>query len=201
MIDPRPSPSGTVTARVAAAVEEYRASADMAVLQHSLAEIIEVASADELVGAAEPWREIAEVAGPLYEKVVAAQPDNSRALVSLANAYWLSGRGPDLVNEIASRAIAADPANRGGWHMWALSEGDQRERTIRWRQIVNRFPDDDLARANLADNAASLASAEQDREAWEVAIAEYEVLLSRATHLAQRQALEQALNTLRGWEL
>lgn len=190
-----------VTARVASAVEEYRNGADMSILQRRLAAIVHDASADELVVAAEPWREIPEVAGPLYEKVVAVQPDNGRALVSLANAYWLSGRGPDLVQEIAARAIAADPANRGAWHMWALSEGDQRERTIRWRQVVNRFPDDDLARANLADNAASLASAEQDREAWGVAIAEYEVLLSRAPHLAQRQALEQALNTLRGWRL
>lgn len=191
----------SATAQLQSAVEEYRDGGDMSILQRRLAGLAASYSADSLAVAAEPWRTVPEVAGPIYEKVVAEQPDNARALVALANAYWLAGRGPDKVNEIASRAIAADPENRGGWHLWALSESDQRERTIRWRQVVGRFPDDDLARANLADNAASLASAERDREALGIAIAEYRTLRERATQPAQREALDQALLTLESWSL
>ena len=124
--------------------------------------------------AVEPWREMPEVAGPIYERVVAEQPTNARALVILANAYWLSGRGPEVVGALADRAIAADPKNRGAWHMWALTEGNQRDRTIRWLQVTERFPEDQLAKAALADNASSLASAEQDKEAMALAIQTYE---------------------------
>ena len=66
------------------------------------------------------------------------------------------------------------PSNRGAWHLWALTEPVPRERMQRWRQIVERFPEDDLARASLADNATSLASAERDREALQIAIRSYE---------------------------
>ncbi|MBI2796612.1 MAG: hypothetical protein HYX65_07920 [Gemmatimonadetes bacterium] len=205
MTPPAPSPgdrdpAARAAAQLRTAVTEYRDGGDMSVLQRRLAGLVASFSADSLAAAAEPWRTVPEVAGPIYEKVVAEQPGNARALVALANAYWLAGRGPDKVNEIASRAIAADPANRGGWHLWALSESDQRERTIRWRQVVSRFPDDDLARANLADNAASLASAERDREALEIAIGEYRTLRARATDAAQRDALDKALLTLEGWQ-
>lgn len=140
-----------------------------------------------------------EVAGPVYERIVAAEPENARALVILANAYWLSGRGPDVVGELATRAIAADAANRGAWHMWALSEGNPRERTARWKQVSARFPDDLLARANLADNAAALAGAEQDYEALDLAIENYEELLERSELPDQREALGKAIATLKGW--
>ena len=72
---------------------------------------------------------------------------------------------------------------------------------MRWKQVVERFPEDDLARASLADNATSLASAERDREALQIAIKSYETLRRQATIPAQRAALEQALTTLRGWTL
>jgi len=189
-------------ADVAALVEEYRSGGDRAELITGLLRITATANdATILKAAAEPYRDVPEVAGPLYERVVDLEPNDARALVILANAYWLSGRGPDVVSELAERAIAADATNRAGWHLWSLAESDPRERTIKWRQVVTRFPDDDLARANLDDNAASLAGAEKDREALALAITEYETLLSRATHLPQREALEQALMTLRAWKL
>src|SRR3954462_9943868 len=87
-------------------------------------------------------------------------PNDAKALVALANAYWLTGQGPESVGNLASRAIAADPANRAGWHLWALAESDPRARLGRWQQVSERFATDDLARANLADNAAALAGAE-----------------------------------------
>lgn len=194
-------PGARAAEQLRIAVEEYRDGGDMSVLQRRLANLSASYGADSLALAAEPYRTIPEIAGPIFEKVVAEQPANARALVALANAYWLGGRGPEKVAEFAGRAIAADPENRAGWHLWALSESDQRERTIRWRQVVARFVDDDLARANLADNAASLASAEKDPEALALAIAEYRALRSRATQPTQREALDQALRTLEGWTL
>jgi hypothetical protein len=71
----------------------------------------------------------------------------------------------------------------------------------RWQQISGRFPDDDLAKANLADNAAALAGAENDPVALKLAIATYESLLASASQPAQRAALENALKTLRNWSL
>ena len=127
--------------------------------------------------------------------------DDAQALVVLANAYWLTGRGPDLVGELANRAIAADATNRGAWHLWALSESEPRQRLARWQQVVARFPADDLARAALADNATSLAGAEHDYDALDLAIESYERLLETATTDPQRQALTTALTSLRNWKL
>jgi hypothetical protein len=67
--------------------------------------------------------------------------------------------------------------------------------------VAERFPEDELAKANLADNAASLAGAEHDREALALAIETYESLLATATRPDQREALERAIGTLRGWRL
>jgi hypothetical protein len=136
---------------------------------------------------------------PGLEQAVAENPNDAKSLIALANAYWLSGRGPEAVGELASRAIAADPANRAGWHLWALSESDPRQRLGRWQQVSERFPTDDLARANVADNAAALAGAEKDYDALDLAIATYEQLLTTATQREQREALDSALRSLKGW--
>jgi hypothetical protein len=195
------SPTTDLGAELARAVADYQEHSNIGLLFQRLDAIAADAMPDALVAAVEPFREIPEVAGPLYERIVAAQPTNARALVILANAYWLSGRGPDVVADLAGRAIAADPANRGAWHLWALAESNPRERTARWQQVATRFPDDQLALANLADNAASLAGAEHDADALLLAITTYERLLERADQPAQREALEDALLTLRAWKL
>jgi tetratricopeptide (TPR) repeat protein len=187
-------------AALAEAVHTYEATGNVGALMERLHHLREGATPDALVAAAEPWLHMPEVAGPLYERVVDHQPNNARALVILANAYWLSGRGPEVVGEIASRALAADPDNRGAWHMWALTEGNQRDRTIRWLQVTQRYPEDMLAKAALADNAASLAAAEHDREALVLAINAYEELWNNSPTQQQRAALETALNTLRNYK-
>lgn len=135
------------------------------------------------------------------ERAVHSAPDDAQALVRLANAYWLEGRGPDVVGQIADRARTMDRSNRGAWHLWALAEPNPRDRVARWREVSDQFPSDDLARANLADNAAALAGAEHDNEALALAITTYETLLERAARPEHRQALETALETLRGWRL
>jgi hypothetical protein len=159
------------------------------------------ADADALIDAARPYEQHPEIAGPLYERVVALRPHDARALVILANAYWLTGRGPDVVGELATRAIGADPDNRGAWHLWALTEANPRQRTQRWKQVTRRFPHDDLAKAILADNAASLAGAEHDDEALVLAVSTYRELLANAQRPEQRAALEHAIKTLEGWKL
>lgn len=193
------APPIDLPAALADAVAAYEASGNVGALMERLHHLRAGAMPDALVAAAEPWLHLPEVAGPLYEKVVDDQPTNARALVILANAYWLSGRGPELVGELASRALAIDPVNRGAWHLWALTEGNQRDRTIRWLQVTQRFPDDLLAKAALADNAASLAASEHDQEALAMAIGAYEELWANSPTAEQRAALETALTTLRNY--
>ncbi len=190
-----------VRARLDAAVHEYHHRGDVARLLESLERISASASTAELVSAVEPYREMHEVAGPIYEVIVEREPNDARAIVTLANAYWLTGRGPEVVSELASRALAADPSNRAARHLWALAESSPRSRVKRWQQISTRFPEDELAKANLADNAAALAGAENDPVALKLAISTYESLLATASHPAQRAALESALKTLKNWSL
>jgi tetratricopeptide (TPR) repeat protein len=193
------APPIDLPAALADAVNAYEASGNIGALMERLHHLRSGVTPDALVAAAETWLHMPEVAGPLYERIVDEQPGNARALVILANAYWLSGRGPELVGELASRALAIDPENRGAWHLWALTEGNQRDRTVRWLQVTQRFPDDLLAKAALADNASSLAAAEHDKEALAMAIAAYEELWANSPTAEQRAALETALNTLRNY--
>lgn len=188
-------------ADVAAAVREYQADRDIAKLLTRLDAVCEATPAtDELLAAIEPHRDIHEVAGPVLERIAEREPGNAKVLVALANAYWLTGRGPDIVGEIASRALAADPEDRAAWHLWALTEPSPRGRMTRWHQVTIRFPDDKLAHAALADNATSVASAENDPVALKLAVGTYEMLLAGATGAEERAALTGALDTLRRWK-
>ena len=200
MIVPTSPGSRDLKGQLERIAHEYHAHANVAALRRQLQDLVAVSTPDALIAAAEPHRDEPEIIAPIYEAVVAAQPENARALVILANAYWLQGRGPQAVGELATRAIAADPANRGAWHLWALSESDPRGRVRRWQQVSERFPSDDLALAATADNAASVAGAEHDYQMLDFAIETYEVLLERATEPAQREALTTALAALRGWK-
>lgn len=192
---------GDPTAELVSAVEAYRETSNVADLLERLSSIIARADIDTLIAAVEPYHDVPEVAGPVYERVVDERPNDARALVILANSYWLSGRGPEVVGELASRALAADPSNRGAWHLWALTESEPRARMTRWQQVSERFPQDELARAMLADMATSVAYEEHDADALHLAITSYESLLATARHPDQRAALESALTTLRGWRV
>ena len=195
------APTVDVHSEIAAAVDAYREDANIASLLARIDRVARATDPETLASAVEPFRAMPEVTGPAYEHIVAVRPDDARALVILADAYWLAGRGPEQVAELASRAMAADPAHRGAWHLWALTEPDLRSRVSRWQQVADRFPDDLLARANLADNAASLASTDHDREALELAIKTYSQLRALAQREDERQALDRAIETLRNWRL
>ena len=190
-----------IAAEIALAVQTYRRDDNLGSLLDRLRELARSASPEALTDAAAPYRDLPEVVIPLYEAVVARRPDDAQSMVVLANAYWLSGRGPETVGELASHALSVDPSNRAAWHLWALAESRVRDRVERWQQVTQRFPEDQLARAALADNAASLAGAERDPLALDLAIATYQGLLAEATAPAQRSALENAIKTLRGWRV
>ena len=187
--------------RVVAALTQYEKDNDLGVLFDGIRAVTVSHGIDELIGIADEHQDRHEVVIPVYEYVVAQRPNDARALVVLANAYWLTGRGPEVVGDLATRAIDADPSNRGAWHLWALSEADVRGRMERWQEVTRRFPSDLLARAALADNAASLAGAEHDPLALDLAVKTYESLWQESPTPTQRRALEETLETLRGWKL
>lgn len=190
------SPSATLA--LADTVAAYRRTGDVGVLLGQLDRIARACATADLIDALRPYHELHEVVGPVYEVIVEREPANARALVALAQAYWLTGRGPEVVSALAERARTADPGSLAAWHMWALAESMPRQRTDRWRQVVERFPDDPMSRVNLADSAASLAGAEDDPVALKLAVASYEYLLARATRDEERAALARALDALRG---
>lgn len=187
--------------QIAAALARYETDDNLGALLDTVRALAKSADVDALIAAAEPFEDRSEIVIPVYEHVTLQRPDDARALVILANAFWLTGRGPDVVGELADRARNADPENRAAWHLWALAESNVRSRMERWDQVSQRFPADQLARAALADNAASLAGAEHDPLALELAIRTYEGLWQEAPTPTQRRALEQTLETLRAWKL
>lgn len=189
------------TSELAGYVEAYHRSGDVGILLDQLRALAKRVSPELLKSAAAGYREMPEVIIPLYERVVAESPNDAQAIVVLANAYWLTGRGPDVVGRLATQAKTLDPNNRGAWHLWALAAPELRKRVDRWHEVTKRFPSDQLARAALADNATSLANDEQDPVALKLAIATYEGLLAESKATAQRLALEQSLTTLRSWRL
>jgi hypothetical protein len=186
---------------LAAAVQEYHQQNDVGALLDRVQAIARTTEPDRLLEISAPYRDLAEVVIPVYERVVDARPMDAQAMVVLANAYWLTGRGSDVVGELAARAIAADDRNRGAWHLWALAEPNPRARMERWRTVTTHFPADQLARAALADNATSLAGAEQDPDALDLAVRTYESLWAEASRAEERQALEETITKLKGWTL
>jgi hypothetical protein len=184
-----------------AAISRYDKDDNLGAFMDSVRSLAKTADADSLIAAAEPFKDRNEVMIPVYEHITSQRPNDAKALVALANAYWLTGRGPDVVGELAERAKKSDPRNRAAWHLWALAESDIRKRVERWTTVSKQFPEDQLARAALADNAAGLAGAEHDPLALDLAVKTYEGLWAEASTPTQRRALEQTLETLKGWKL
>src|SRR5450432_4271440 len=113
-------PETEVNSGVSSAVEQYRHDGDIAALLERMKELSIAADPEALIEATAAYHDLPEVVIPAYERVVVARPDDAQAMVVLANAYWLTGRGSDIVGALASRAIAADSSNRGAWHLWSL---------------------------------------------------------------------------------
>jgi hypothetical protein len=195
-----PNPANPAS-HIATIVDEYRDHDNLGVLFDGLRALARETAPEVLVDITRPYRDMPEVIIPLFESVVERLPADAQAIVVLANAYWLTGRGPDTVGQLARRAIDLDAGNRGAWHLYALSESDPRARMERWREVSTRFPADQLARAALADNAAAVAGAEHDPLALDLAVATYESLLTEAKNPAQRKTLKDTIETLKKWRL
>jgi len=195
---PRPG-NDPLSAELAGYVAAYQRSGDLGRLLDELRAFAERTDAVFLAAAAKPFQGMPEVVIPLYERITAERSGDGQAMVILANAYWLAGRGPDVVSRLASKAKEIDPSNRGAWHLWALAESSVRKRVDRWLEVTKHFPSDQLARAALADNATSLATDEDDPVALKLAIETYEGLLAESPPppTAQRLALEETLKALR----
>ena len=194
------SPPDIATA-LDAAVHEYRQNGDVGALLDQVKSAVREAPPEALGAAAKPYMDLPEVVIPVYERIVEASPMEAQPMVVLANAYWLTGRGADVVGQLAERAKSVDDGNRGAWHLWALAEPNPRGRMERWRAVTERFPADQLARAALADNAASVAGAEHDPLALELAVQTFEGLWAEASRDEERQALEETIAKLKGWKL
>jgi hypothetical protein len=196
------SPSSPdVAAALDAAVHEYRQHGDDGALLDQVKSAVREAPAESLGAAAAPHMDLPEVVIPVYERIVETSPADAQPMVVLANAYWLTGRGADVVGRLAERAKSVDDGNRGAWHLWALAESDPRARMERWRAVTERFPADQLARAALADNAASVAGAEHDPLALDLAVQTFEALWAEASRDEERRALEETIAKLKGWKL
>ena len=196
---PPPPGNDPLSAELAGYVAAYQRSGDLGRLLDELRAFAERTDAVFLAAAAKPFQGMPEVVIPLYERITAERSGDGQAMVILANAYWLAGRGPDVVSRLASKAKEIDPSNRGAWHLWALAESSVRKRVDRWLEVTKHFPSDQLARAALADNATSLATDEDDPVALKLAIETYESLLAESPPppTAQRLALEETLKALR----
>ena len=190
-----------VASALDAAVHAYRQEGDVGALLDRVKALVRGAAPEALGAAAAPHMDRPEVVIPVYERIVETAPAEAQPMVVLANAYWLTGRGADVVGRLAERARSVDDANRGAWHLWALAESDPRARMERWRAVTERFPADQLARAALADNAASVAGAEHDPQALDLAVQTFEGLWAEASRDEERQALEETIAKLKGWKL
>jgi hypothetical protein len=196
-----PNPQQDPANRLASIVEDYRQHDNLGALFDSLRAFARDTSPELLADISRPFRDVPEVVIPLFESITERLPNDAQAIVVLANAYWLTGRGPETVGRLAQKARELDSENRGAWHLHALSESDPRARMERWREVSIKFPSDQLARAALADNAASVAGAEHDPLALDLAVATYESLLREAKNSEQKRALRETIETLKKWKL
>jgi hypothetical protein len=187
--------------RLASIVEDYRQHDNLGALFDALRDLARESSPELLIDISRPFRELPEVVIPLFESVTERLPNDAQSIVVLANAYWLTGRGPETVGRLAEQARTLDPENRGAWHLYALSESDPRARMERWREVTEKFPSDLLAKAALADNAASVAGAEHDPRALDLAVSTYESLLKASTNSEQKKALRETIATLKKWRI
>ena len=82
------------------ALASYDKDDNLGTFMDAVRGIAKSASIEELIALAAPYTEHHEVIIPIYEHITAQRPNDAKALVALANAYWLTGRGPDVVGEL-----------------------------------------------------------------------------------------------------
>ena len=181
-------------------VESYQQSGDVGLLFDQLKALAKRTAPDALKQAAQPFRDLPEVVIPLYERIVADSPNDAQAMVVLANSYWLTGRGPDAVEQLASRAKAIDRAESR--RLAPLGAG--RSRICESASIVGSKSRSAFRATNSRAPRSPTTprvwrTTKQDPVALKLAIATYEGLLAETKQTAQRLALEETLKKLRNW--
>src|SRR2546423_226748 len=104
-------PPRSAQSELSGLVEAYQRSGDVGLLFDQLKDLAKRTPPDVVKSAAQPYRELPEVVIPLYERVVAESPNDAQSMVVLANAYWLTGRGSEVVSRLANQAKQVDPSN------------------------------------------------------------------------------------------
>ena len=89
-------------AGLAQIVEEYRLTGNIGTLIDRVRALAAQTRPEQLARATQPYRDMPEVIIPAYERIVTERPHDAQAMVVLANAYWLTGRGPDVVGTLAA---------------------------------------------------------------------------------------------------
>src|SRR3982751_4768366 len=118
----RSSSSPDVGAALDAAVQEYRQNGDVGALLDRVKAAVREAPPEALGPAAAVHMELPGGVIPGYERIVEPSPMEAQPMVVLANAYWLTGRGADVVGRLAERAKSVDDGNRGAWHLGRSEE-------------------------------------------------------------------------------
>src|SRR5207253_6145810 len=96
-----PNPQQDAATRIATIVEEYRQHDNLGALFDGLRQLARDESPETLIDVSRPYRDLPEVVIPLFESVTERVPSDAQSLVVLANAYWLTGRGPETVGRLA----------------------------------------------------------------------------------------------------
>src|SRR5688572_9104549 len=109
----RSSSPPDVGAALDAAVHEYRQHGDVGALLDQVKAVVREAPPEVLAAAAAPHMDLPEVVIPVYERIVELSPMEAQPMVVLANAYWLTGRGADVVG----RALEGTITKLKGWKL------------------------------------------------------------------------------------
>src|SRR5689334_11750731 len=82
---------------LAQVVEEYRRTANIGTLVDRVRALASRTDPEKLARVARAYVNMPEVVIPAFEHIVAKCPGDAQAMVVLANAYWLTGRGTEVV--------------------------------------------------------------------------------------------------------
>jgi hypothetical protein len=194
------SPQPDVGAALDAAVHEYRQRGDVGALLDRVKAVVREAPTEALGPAAAPYMDLPEVVIPVYERIVELSPTEAQPMVVLANAYWLSGRGAEVVGQLAERAKSVDDGTAAPGTC-GRSPSPTRAANGAMACGDAALPGRPARAAALADNAASVAGAEHDPLALDLAVQTFESLWAEASRDEERRALEETIAKLKGWTL
>jgi len=91
-----------------------------------------------------------EVSIPIYQRVLEAEPGDPGTWVDLGFVYWLCGQDDDARSCLA-QAYRLDPGHLKALLLDAALERDPREKRRLYERVLEKDPENQVARANLAE--------------------------------------------------